>query len=75
MLSAYVLMQFGRSADEETIAKLRGIEGVRQAHVVLGPTSCIAYIQAPDLSALTACVSAMRHVEGVADTDTRLSVY
>jgi len=75
MQSAYVLIQFGQSASEETMTQLRAIEGVRHAHVVLGPTDCIAFVEAPDMDALIACVTAIRHLEGVEQTDTRLSVY
>ncbi len=74
MVAAYVLIQVGATDPREVVKKLRGIEGVKQAHVVSGPTDCIAFIEAPDLDTGTAVVMAMRAVEEVERTDTRLAV-
>jgi len=55
------------------LTALRGIAGVKQAHAVAGPTDCIAFVEAADQEALIAVVSAIRAVEGVASTDTRIA--
>jgi DNA-binding Lrp family transcriptional regulator len=74
MVAAYVLIQVGATDPRDVAKKLREIEGVKQAHVISGPTDCIAFIEAPDLDAGTAVVMAMRAVEGVERTDTRLAI-
>jgi DNA-binding Lrp family transcriptional regulator len=74
MLAAYVLVQLGEGATTHTPEELRTIEGVKQAHLVLGPVDCIAFIEVADMDALVACVMAMRAVKGVQITDTRLAV-
>ena len=74
MTAAYVLIQISATDPREVVEKLRGIEGVKQAHTTVGPTDCIAFIEGPDLDALTASLMAIRAVEGVERTDTRLAV-
>jgi len=73
MISAYILVRISATDPGEVVEKLRRIEGVKQAHVTAGPTDCIAFIEGPDLDALTASVLAIRAVEGVERTDTRLA--
>ena len=73
MISAYILVRISATKPSEVVEKLRRIEGVKQAHVTAGPTDCIAFIEGPDLDALTASVLAIRAVEGVERTDTRLA--
>ncbi|HIH97279.1 MAG TPA: Lrp/AsnC family transcriptional regulator [Thermoplasmata archaeon] len=74
MISAYILVRISATDPGEVVEKLRRIEGVKQAHVTAGPTDSIAFIEGPDLDALTASVLAIRAVEGVERTDTRLAV-
>jgi hypothetical protein len=64
MFAAYVLIQVSVTDPRELVEKIRGIEGVKQAHAIEGP----------DLDALTASIMAVRVVEGVERTDTRLAV-
>jgi DNA-binding Lrp family transcriptional regulator len=73
MIAAYVLVRISATKPSEVVDKLRRIEGVKQAHVTAGPTDCIAFIEGTDLDALTASVLAIRAVEGVERTDTRLA--
>jgi DNA-binding Lrp family transcriptional regulator len=73
MIAAYVLIQISATDPREVVKKLRGIEGVKQAHVTVGPTDSIAFIEGPDLDALTVSLMAIRAVEGVERTDTRLA--
>jgi DNA-binding Lrp family transcriptional regulator len=74
MSAAYVLIQVSVTDPRALVEKIRGIEGVKQAHTLAGPTDCIAFIEGPDLDALTASVMAIRAVAGVERTDTRLAV-
>jgi DNA-binding Lrp family transcriptional regulator len=73
MISAYILVRISATKPGEVVDKLRRIEGVKQAHVTIGPTDCIAFIEGPDLDALGASILAIRAVEGVERTDTRLA--
>jgi hypothetical protein len=74
MLAAYVLVQLGEGATTQTPGEIGAIEGVTQAHLVLGPVDCIAFVEVADMDALVACVMAIRGVKGVESTDTRLAV-
>ena len=74
MIATYVLIRISATDPIEVVEKLRQIEGVKQAHVTAGPVDCIAFIEGPDLDALTASVLAIRAVEGVERTDSRLAV-
>jgi len=74
MIATYVLVRISATDPSEVVEKLRRIEGVKQAHVTAGPVDCIAFIEGPDLNALTASVLAIRAVEGVERTDSRLAV-
>jgi len=72
MIATYVFVQISTTDPREVVKKLRRIEGVKQAHVTAGPVDCIAFIEGSDLDALTASVLAIRAVEGVEKTDSRL---
>jgi DNA-binding Lrp family transcriptional regulator len=74
MIATYVLIRISATDPGEVVEKLRRIEGVKQAHVTAGPVDCIAFIEGPDLDALTASVLAIRAMEGVERTDSRLAV-
>lgn len=74
MFSAYVLVQVSAKDPRAVAEKIRKVAGVKQAHVAAGPTDCFAFIEGPELEALTATVMAIRAVEGVKKTDTRLAV-
>ena len=73
MIAAYVLVQISATDPRKVVEKIRRIEGVKQAHVTIGPTDCIAFIEGPDLDALGESIVAIRAVEGVERTDTRLA--
>ena len=73
MLTAYILAQFAGSDFRETMAQLRAIDGVEQAHLVMGPTDIIARVEAADLDALGDITLAILALDGVAHTDTRLA--
>lgn len=70
---AYVLVQISAKDPSDVVENIRGIEGVEQAHLTLGPTDCFAFIEVPDQDALGKCVVAIKAVKGVERTDTRLA--
>ena len=50
-------------------------DGVKQTHNVLWPIDCIAFIEAPDMDSLYGLIGAIRLIQGVDSTDTRLVAY
>ena len=74
MAAAYVLVQLGPHATEADLEAIRGISGVKQAHLVMGPTDVIAYVEASDIESLGETLISLRKVEGVASTDSRLAL-
>jgi len=71
MIAAYVLVQISAKDPRKVVEKIHRIERVKQAHVTIGPTDCIAFIEGPDLDALGESIVAIRALEGVERTDTR----
>lgn len=74
MFAAYILIQLNAPDPRQVIKSIRGVTGVRQAHIVAGPTDCIAFVEAPEPEALGEIIVAIRSVEGVAGTDTRMAM-
>ena len=74
MIAAYVLVQISATDPRKVVEKIRRIERVKQAHVTTVPTDCIAFIEGPDMDALTASIMSIRAVEGVERTDTRPAI-
>ncbi len=72
MTIAYVFVQISATDPTEALSALRAIAGVKQAHLLMGPTDCIAFIEGADLEALGEALIAIRAVDGVASTDTRM---
>lgn len=74
MIGAYILIQLKATAPREVIATIRGVTGVKQAHMVAGPADCISYVEAADAEALAKIVMAIRATGEVASTDTRIAM-
>ncbi|HLO32883.1 MAG TPA: Lrp/AsnC ligand binding domain-containing protein [Anaerolineales bacterium] len=74
MTAAYILMQLNTPDPRKVMKSIRAVAGVKQAHLLAGPTDCIAYVEAADHEALSTTVIALRSVKGVASTDTRIAV-
>jgi DNA-binding Lrp family transcriptional regulator len=74
MTTAYILMQLNATDPRKVMKSIRAVKGVKQAHLLVGPTDCIAYVETADLEALGNTVVALRSVKGVASTDTRIAV-
>ncbi len=71
MAAAYVFIQIIAIDPRTVLTALRELSGVKQAHGLLGPTDCIAYIEGEDQDALLETVLAIRAIKGIANTDTR----
>ena len=74
MTAAYILMQLNATDPRKVMKSIRGVTGVRQAHLLAGPTDCIAFVETANQEALTTTIVALRSVKGVASTDTRVAV-
>jgi hypothetical protein len=74
MTTAYVLMQLNVTDPRKIMKSIRAVTGVKQAHLLVGPTDCIAYVETADDDALSNTVVALRSVKGVESTDTRIAV-
>ena len=71
MIAAYVLNTISAADPLEVVAALHALPAVRQAHVLLGPTDCIAFVECADHAALRDAILEIRSVKGIATTDTR----
>lgn len=74
MTTAYILMQLNATDPRKIMKSIRAVKGVKQAHLLVGPTDCIAYVESDSLDGLGDTVVALRSVKGVASTDTRIAV-
>ncbi|MBZ0302282.1 MAG: Lrp/AsnC ligand binding domain-containing protein [Anaerolineae bacterium] len=72
MVAAYILIDVSIDVDEpEALAAIRQVPGVRQAHLVVGPNDCIAYIEVDSHEKALETLRALRAVRGVLRTDMR----
>lgn len=72
MVAAYILIDISIDVDEpETLAAIRQVPGVRQAHLIVGPNDCIAYIEGDTHQQTLDTLRALRDVPGVLRTDMR----
>ena len=74
MTAAYVLMQLNATDPRKVMKSIRAVTGVKQAHLLVGPTDCIAHVETDSQEVLANTVVALRSVKGVASTDTRIAV-
>jgi hypothetical protein len=58
MTAAYILMQLNAPDPRDIMESIRAVAGVKQAHLLAGPTDCIAYVEATDQEALAATIIA-----------------
>ena len=69
---ADILIDISIEVDEpEALQNIRQISGVQQAHLVVGPNDCIAYVEADNQDGALAILRAICAVPGVLRTDMR----
>jgi len=51
-MKAFILVDTSPGKAREVATKVRGVDGVREAHAVTGPHDIIAVVEASDVSAL-----------------------
>ncbi len=71
MVQAYVLINISATTPFEVLTTLQQLPAVKQAHSLLGPVDCIAFIECADQEALQETILTIRNVQGVVTTDTR----
>ena len=71
MVAAYVLLTVRAVDPLELLGQLRATPMVKQAHVLLGPTDAIVYIECADHEALRETILSIRAISGIEHTDTR----
>ena len=71
MVAAYVLISISAADPLDVVTALRALPAVRQAHVLLGPTDCLAFVECADHAVLRDALLEIRAVKGVTNTDTR----
>ena len=71
MVAAYVLLTVMAVDPLELLGQLRAIPNVKQAHVLLGPTDAIVYIECADHETLRETILSIRAIAGIEHTDTR----
>lgn len=74
MTAAYILIQMNATDPRKVMATIRAVAGVKQAHLLMGPIDCIAYVETDTLESLGDTVVTLRGVNGVVSTDTRIAV-
>lgn len=74
MTAAYILMQLNTPDPRGIMESIRAVAGVKQAHLLAGPTDCIAFVEANDQEALAATIITLRGIQGVSTTDTRITI-
>jgi len=72
MFAAYILIDISINVDApEALAAIRAVPGVKQAHLVVGPNDCIAYLEVEDSPQAMETLKVLRAVPGVLRTDMR----
>lgn len=72
MVAAYILIDISIAMDEpEALAAIRAVPGVKQAHLVVGPNDCIAYVEVETQEQAMGTLRTLRGIEGILRTDMR----
>lgn len=75
MAAAYILVSVEAGRAKDVLGRVRGIEGVRQAHACWGQPDIFAYCEFPDDHTLaTVVLDTIHGLEGVRSTETHLVV-
>lgn len=74
MPAAYVFIQGDAKDPRGVIPATRATTGVKRAHVLVGPTGFIIYVESEDQDAIADSVFVLRTLAGVATTDTRFVI-
>jgi DNA-binding Lrp family transcriptional regulator len=74
-LVSYILIQLAPGTTKTATKAISKIKGVKMAHAVTGPFDVIAFVEVPDLTALSDLILAkIQNIEGVQKTQTAIVV-
>jgi len=74
-LVSYILIQLAPGKTKTAAKAISKIRGVRMAHAVTGPFDVIAFVEVPDLTALSDLILAkIQNISGVEKTQTAIVV-
>ena len=71
LVAAYVLIETQEADPLVVVTALLAMPHVIQAHMLLGPPDCMAYVECATHAALRDTVTQIRALPGVLKTDTR----
>ena len=75
MVSAYVLVSVDPGNNEEVVAALRGIQGVKQAHACWGLPDIFAFVEVADDKTLSDTVlRGIQGIPGIRGTETHIVI-
>lgn len=74
MVHAYVFITTNKAREEEVADTIRELQMVKFAHAVTGNIDVVAFIEAPDLSALWDTVNHIQALPAVTRTTTSLVI-
>ena len=72
MVTAYVLIDISTEVDaKDALEMIRAVDGIKLAHLVVGPNDCIVYLEVESQDKAMATLKAIRAIPGVLRTDMR----
>lgn len=75
MVATYVLLDVEAGKNREVVSALRGVSGVKQAHVCWGRPDVFAFVECADEKTLADTVlTRIQGIRGVRDTETHIVV-
>ena len=73
-MKAFVLCKLSSGAEQKALAKIRGVKGIHDVHVVFGHWDVILSAEADTMDKLSSLiVRDIRAMEGVEDTETLIT--
>ncbi len=69
LIGVYVLIEIQDTDPLEVVTALRALPEMQQAHAVLGPTDCMAYLACPTHDELRDAILRIRAILGVPDRE------
>lgn len=75
MVDAFIMVKTAAGESETTVARIRELDTVSEAHVVAGDYDVIAEVSAPEVyEVLHTASSSIQNLEGVVDTKTYIAL-
>ena len=72
MISAYILINMKRGYSDETVKKLRNIEGIAKVSMIAGEYDIVTRVQVEKLKNLIKVTNKIHSIKGVENTETHV---